>query len=247
MMRVVKLVRGEFVANLTRRAFVGAATASLASLSVSATSASPQLVYKKTDWKVAEFDRLVKNTARVKQVYDEIQIGGGKFLNNIKNSLNGLHFGFDIPTEQIKVIGALHGPANMLNFDDYVWQKYRVGEFFKVEDPKTGQPATRNPFFASKAAPEMQYSSQDPNDENSLFQDVSIQALQKRGVDFLCCHTATEEQSRLLIKQFGLTQKPEEVVTDMLAHTVPGVLVVASMVAAIALLQSEGHYSYITV
>jgi len=28
---------------------------------------------------------------------------------------------------------------------------------------------------------------------------------------------------------------------------VPGVLVVASMVAAIALLQSEGHYTYITV
>jgi hypothetical protein len=33
----------------------------------------------------------------------------------------------------------------------------------------------------------------------------------------------------------------------MMAHTVPGVLVVASMVAAIALLQSEGQYTYITV
>jgi hypothetical protein len=33
----------------------------------------------------------------------------------------------------------------------------------------------------------------------------------------------------------------------MLAHTVPGVLVVASMVAAIALLQAEGHYTYIRI
>jgi len=33
----------------------------------------------------------------------------------------------------------------------------------------------------------------------------------------------------------------------MLAHTVPGILVVAAMVSAIALLQSEGHYSYIKV
>jgi hypothetical protein len=33
----------------------------------------------------------------------------------------------------------------------------------------------------------------------------------------------------------------------MLAHTVPGVLVVASMGAAIALLQGQGHYTYITV
>jgi hypothetical protein len=33
----------------------------------------------------------------------------------------------------------------------------------------------------------------------------------------------------------------------MLAHTVPHVLVVASMVSAIALLQIEGRYSYQTV
>jgi hypothetical protein len=32
----------------------------------------------------------------------------------------------------------------------------------------------------------------------------------------------------------------------VLAHTVPGILVVASVVAAIALLQAEGYYTYIT-
>ena len=233
--------------NLTRRSFVGQATASLAALGAMASSANPQLVYKRADWKIAEFDQLVKNPARVKQVFDENQIGGGKFLNNIKNSLNGLHFGSNIPSDQIKITAAMHGPANVLNFDDYVWQKYRIGEWLKVEDPKTGQPAVRNPFFASKAALELHYATQDPNDENSLFQDTSIQALQLRGVQFLCCHTATEEQSRLLIRQFALSQQPEEIVKDLFGHTVPGVLVVASMVAAIALLQSEGHYSYITV
>jgi hypothetical protein len=34
---------------------------------------------------------------------------------------------------------------------------------------------------------------------------------------------------------------------ETLAHMLPDVLVVASMVAAIALLQTDGHYSYITV
>ena len=233
--------------NLTRRSFVGRATAGLATLGAMASSANSQLVYKRSDWKIAEFDQLVKNPARVKQVFDENQIGGGKFLNNIKNSLNGLQFGFNIPPDQIKIIAALHGAAIVFNFNDYVWQKYRIGEWLKVEDPKTGQPAVRNPFFASKVAPELHYATQDPDDEKSLFQDTSMQALQLRGVQFLCCHTATEEQSRLLIKQFALSQQPEEVVKDLLGHTVPGVLVVASMVAAIALLQSEGHYSYITV
>jgi hypothetical protein len=235
------------VTNLTRRLFLGQATASLAALGGMTASANPQLVYKASDWKISEFDRLLKNPSRVKQVFDENQIGGGKFLNNIKNSLNGLHFGFSILSDQIKIIAAMHGSANALNFDDYVWQKYRIGEWLKVQDPKTGQPAMRNPFFASKAAPEMHYATQDPDDENSLFQDVSIQALQLRGVQFLCCHTATEEQFRALIKQYALSQQPEEIVKDLLAHTTPGTLVVASMVSAIALLQSEGRYSYITV
>ena len=232
--------------NLTRRLFLGQATASLGVLGAMSSGAKPQLVDKRSDWRIGEFDRLVKNPYRVKQVFDESRIGDGKFLNNIKNSLNGLHFGFNIPPDQIKIVAAMHGPANALNFDDYIWEKYRIGEWLKVEDPRTGQPAVRNPFFVSKAAPEMHYPTQDPDDENSLFQDISIQALQLRGVQFLCCHTATEEQARGLIAHQSLRQQPEEIVKEMLAHTLPGVLVVASMGAAIAMLQKDGHYSYIT-
>ncbi len=66
-------------------------------------------------------------------------------------------------------------------------------------------------------------------------------------MQFLCCHTATEEQARALVKQYSLGQQPEEIVKDLLAHTVPGVLVVAAMVSAIALMQSEGRFSYVTV
>lgn len=233
--------------NLTRRIFLGQATGSLAALGAMSSGANPQLVDKRSDWEIAEFGRLVTNPYRVKQVFDENRIGEGKFLINIKNSLNGLHFGFNIPSDQIKVIAAMHGRANALNFDDYIWQKYRIGEWLKVQDPRSGQPAVRNPFFASRTAPEMHYATQDPDGENSLFQDISIQALQLRGVQFLCCHTATEEQARGLIAHQNVRQQPEEIVKEMLAHTLPDVLVVASMVAAIAMLQTDGHYSYITV
>jgi hypothetical protein len=74
-----------------------------------------------------------------------------------------------------------------------------------------------------------------------------MQGLQARGAQFLSCHTALEEQVRVLISHRNLSQSPEDVVKDMLSHTLPGVLVVASMVAAIALLQAQGHYTYITV
>ena len=233
--------------NVTRRSFVSGVAAgvtALGALSGVSHEAEAQLVWKTSDWKLAEFQKLVKDPARIKQVYDIVQIADGKFLNNVKNSLNGLRFGFGVPEQQIKVAAALHGPANMLNYDDYIWEKYQIGAWLKVTDPATEKPAVRNIFYKSTitaAAP-----ASDPNDRNSSLQDNAIETLQARGVQFLSCHTATEEQARALVKHNNLTQDPETIVHEMLAHTVPGVLVVASMVSAIALMQAEGRYTYIT-
>jgi intracellular sulfur oxidation DsrE/DsrF family protein len=210
-------------------------------------SAECQLVYTKSDWKVSEFKQLAESPARVKQVYDVTQIADGGFLNNIKNSLNGLHFGFGIPVAQIKIVAALHGPANLLNYDDFIWNKYKIGAWLKINNLSANQPALKNPYYASKARAAQHYSTEDPDSGDSIYQDTSIQALQHRGVKLLSCHTALEEQVRGLIAHQNLTQQPEQIVKEMLAHILPDVLVVASMVAAIALLQTDGHYSYITV
>jgi len=232
---------------ISRRAFVGQAIAVGTASAMLAEATPAQLVWKKEDWKLAEFEKLVNNPAKIKQVYDVVQIGGGKFLNNVKNSLNGLQFGFGVPKEQIKIAVAMHGPANMLNYDDYVWNKYQIGEWLNVTDSATGKPAVRNPFYKNRSMPENGPASTDPDNEASLYQETSMQALQSRGIQFLSCHTATEEQARALVRRNKLSQSPEDVVKDMLAHTMPGVLVVAAMVAAIALLQAEGRYTYITV
>jgi hypothetical protein len=210
-------------------------------------AAEAQLVWTATDWRIAEFRKLVAHPARIKQVYDVVQIGEGKFLNNIKNSLNGLRFGFGLPDEQFKIVAALHGAANMVNYDDYVWKKYRIGEWLKITDSSTGQAAERNIYYPAANTPAGDKEAKDMDSEHSVYQAKNVQNLQARGVQFLSCHTATEEQARVLKRQFNLTESPEEIVRDMLAHTVPGVLVVASMVAAIAVLQAEGHYTYITV
>lgn len=233
---------------ITRRSFVATAAAGVGAtgfFAAGSPAAEAQLVWTASEWNMTDFHKLVTNPARVKQVYDVTQIAEGKFLNNIKNSLNGLRFGFGVAEANIKVVAALHGPANMVNYDDSVWKKYRIGEWLKVTDPETGKSAERNIFYpAGKSASGKE--ARDPNDEHSMYQAKSVQQLQARGVQFLSCHTATEEQARILVKHLQLTESPEEVVKDMLAHTVPGVLVVASMVAAIALLQAEGHYTYIT-
>jgi len=126
-----------------------------------------------------------------------------------------------------------------------VWGKYEIGAWLKVTDPAIEKPATRNPFYKSSLSCKNDALSS-LNDKNSIYQDTSIETLQSRGVQFLSCHTATEEQARVVIKRNSLSKDGEEIVCAMLAHTLPGALVVASMVAAAALLQAEGHYTYIT-
>ena len=236
--------------NITRRSFLSAAPGGLATLGTLARpahAADAQLVWKSSDWKIGAFRELTEEQAQVKQLFDITQIAKGRFLNNIKNSLNGLHFGFGIPDKQVKIVAALHGPANLLNYDDYVWNKYQVGVWLNVTDPLTGKPAVKNVFYRSnKSAASRELGSEDPDNPSSQYQDTSIQMLQFRGVQFLACHTATEEQAQVLVRRNNLSQSREEIVNDMLAHTLPRVLVVASMAAAIALLQAEGRYTYIT-
>jgi len=232
---------------LSRRSFVSQAAAGLAALGMAAENprvTQAQLVWRGSEWKLAAFHKLVNDPASVKQIFEVTQISDGRFLNGIKNSLNGLQFGFDIPKEKIKVAVCLHGAANMVNYDDFIWNKYQIGEWLSVTDPSTGKPAVRNIFYKAKQPLDAAAFAKDPSDEESVYQDSSVEALQTRGVQFLSCHTATEEQARGLVKRNKLTQTPEEVVHEMLAHTLPEVLVVASMVAAIALLQCEGHYAY---
>jgi hypothetical protein len=68
--------------------------------------------------------------------------------------------------------------------------------------------------------------------------------LQARGVRFLSCHSSTEEAARALIKQNSLTAQPEDIVKDIHAHALPGVIIVPALSAALALLQSDGNYGY---
>jgi hypothetical protein len=231
---------------ISRRSFIGPAATGLIALGTAGSEAEAQLVYQPADWKIKEFEQLARSPTRVKQVFDVTTIADPTLLNPLKNALNGLHFGFGVPLEQIQIVAALHGPANMLNYDDYVWSKYRVGEWLNVTDPENHKPVTRNPRYPSKAGKELRYSSQDPNNSGSSYQDISIQGLQARGVKFLSCHTAAEMQARMLIEHWKLDQDPEDVVKELQAHVWPGVLVVPAMVAALAMLQIDGHYAYTT-
>jgi len=228
--------------SMSRRSFVGtmgAGVAALGTLAASTPNADAQLVYMPGDWHMAEFDKLLKSKARIKQLFDCEKLDNGDFLGPIKNTLNGLQFGFNIPVDQIKVVGALRGSANLINFDDSMWAKYQLGEYTKTDDPKTSKPAVRNPFVSKKDG-----LSKDPQDPKSMYQEYTVQAMMDRGMQFLSCHNATTHQAQGIIKKFGLKVEVDEVVKDLQSHMLPGVISVPAMVSAIAMLQCEGKFAY---
>ena len=231
----------------SRRGFLGQAAIGVAAALVATSPAESQIVWNENQWKFPEFDPILHSKRKIRLVAECNVIADGEVFGALRNALNAMHYGFNVPMNEIQVAAALHGQANLMNYDDFIWQKYKVGEWFKIDDPETGKPAVRNIFYPSKAGAKLNYTSTDPNNPGSAEMDSSIQGLQARGVTFLSCHMATEFQARVLIKRFNLTAQPEEIVHEMLAHTLPGVIVVPGVVGTVTMLQSVGHYSYLKI
>jgi hypothetical protein len=89
----------------------------------------------------------------------------------------GLQFGYGYSPSDLVIAFAGHGPSAAYGYSDHVWQKYRIGEFFDIKD-EHGATIAANKWLKAKAA----YNpSEGPDDENGMYQDASIEMLQKRG------------------------------------------------------------------
>ncbi|MFL6582865.1 MAG: twin-arginine translocation signal domain-containing protein [Burkholderiales bacterium] len=91
--------------------------------------------------------------------------------------------------------------------DDSAWKKYSLGEFFKIDDPETGKPAVRNPYYLKMSEP--------------FFPDMALQKLIDRGVKVAACDMAIHFYSGLLAKQTGM--KHEDIKADWNAAVLPGI------------------------
>jgi len=205
----------------------------------------PNTFYAQGDWNAGAFRKLLRARRTIKQVFDTTSPDGENLALHIHNALSGLERGFGIQSKQIMMVAALRAGANVLNFDDYAWKKYQIGAAFNLNDPVTGKSAERNIYFASKIAPNGKYATDDPNDPHSIDKDWTLQALQRRGVQFLSCHVATEGLAESAVKRLKLQVGQETVARDLLAHMLPGVISVPSMVSAIPVLELQGHFAYL--
>jgi intracellular sulfur oxidation DsrE/DsrF family protein len=122
-------------------------------------------------------------------------------------------------------IGA-HGPAISGLFRDEIWQQFTLGERYKINDPKTNAPATKNPFLA--AQPDW------PG-------DATVPTLMERGVLFVVCNVAVRNLSRRIERE---GEKAEALHKELVAGLVPGVVVVPDLFVAMSHAQKRG-VSYI--
>jgi hypothetical protein len=200
-------------------------------------------VERHADFDEQAFAALVGRPAEIRQVHEAVTFRPG-VLGNLKNAFNGLQFGFGYAPDAISIAFAGHGPSAVYGYSDYLWRKYRLGEFFKLGDA-AGTPILSNVFLKSTVGFDPHA---DPDDRKGSYQETAIETLQRRGLIVLTCHTAVEEQAAAIVKA-GFAPKEmseKDVAADILTHLIPGAVVVPSMVATIAVLQATYRYTYVT-
>jgi hypothetical protein len=137
------------VSEFSRRTLLGGAAVAAAS-AIWSEPLRAQYVWQKPDWHSEEFNKLISSPRRIKQVIHADSIDDGRFLRNSKNSLNGLHFGHGLPTDQIQVVVALNGPANVLNYSDYIWQKIPGGRVGQGQGPQDQSARSAQHFLSEQ-------------------------------------------------------------------------------------------------
>jgi intracellular sulfur oxidation DsrE/DsrF family protein len=177
---------------------------------------------------------LDKQTGSHRCLFDFPTHAEGLPLLHMFNYLNTYASAYGTKAGDVNAIGTLYfvGPTSSipLAFNDSMWQKYKLGAYLKLDDPKTKAPSVRNMFNAPQAG--------DPVLFGGAFAQASIANLQKMGSTFLICNNALNLFTGQMAQQSGGTA--EAVGAELRANLLPGVVIVPAMVIAIEKAQSKG-------
>ena len=130
----------------------------------------------------------------------------------------------------------LRHAATVLVIDDALWEKYKLGEMRKVDDPITKKPAIRNPYARPRAdapPPSARHKAIFGNDP-----EPTLEGAMKGGAIVLGCNVALGQMIERIATQAGTT--PEATRAEVLANLVPGVVMQPSGVYATLRAQEVG-------
>lgn len=178
-----------------------------------------------------EDEWLQKIHGTYRQLFDATEWNSGFPLAYASNWARSIKETYGVSDADVcAVIGLRHfgiAPA----FKDAIWQKYKLGEFFKIEDPKSKTPSVRN--FAYSAS------------EGDLsFPDSALSRQVAAGAVVTVCNLATTILSGMAANAAGLKMKPEEAYAEWKAGLQPGCYLVPTGVLAVHRAQKPGGCTY---
>jgi hypothetical protein len=192
--------------HLERRDFMGLAAAAAAlGLGAALPTASASAA---TDGPSTDFTRWLDGiNGRQKLLLDTREPNGGMAMAWAWVFLFTAPPAYGLSESEVGVVMVLRHNAIPIALNDSAWQKYKLGEYFQIQDPETGAPAVRNPFYATMKEP--------------FIPDMALQKLINRGVKVAACDMAIHFYSGQIAKQQGL--KHEDVKKDWNAAVLPGI------------------------
>jgi hypothetical protein len=120
---------------------------------------------------------------------------------------------FLAPNESASAVIVLRHGAFPIALADTMWEKYKIGESFKIMDPETKAPARKNPFWRPKAGV-------------LPIDDMALDRLLAKGVIFGACNVALTVQSKMLAGNIGLSA--DEAAKEWAANIVAGITIIPS-------------------
>jgi hypothetical protein len=142
---------------------------------------------------------------RHRQVFDVYDINEGFPLGFANNFLT--------PNESATAVLIFRHKGLPYALSHAMWEKYKIGETFKIIDPETKAHAVKNPWFEPK-----------PGVLQNA--DAALDRLIARGTVIGACAVAMRGQSRRLAPNAGVT--PEEALKEFTANVLPSVTVIPS-------------------
>jgi hypothetical protein len=115
-------------------------------------------------------------------------------------------------TSATAVIVLRHG-AFPIALGNEMWQKYKIGEAFKILDPETKAPAVKNPFLHPKPGV-------------LLVDDMALDRLLANCTMIGACNVALQVQSKMLAGNAGVSA--DQAAKEWAANVVPGITVIPS-------------------
>jgi intracellular sulfur oxidation DsrE/DsrF family protein len=133
------------------------------------------------------------------------------------------------PESECGIVVILRHNAIPYVFGNQLWEKYKFGEMFKINDDATKAPAIKNPFWQLPGAVKMPGLGE---------VKIGIDDLQASGVMFCACDVAITVHTAIVA---GQTHQDAEVVKkEWLANLLPGIQLVPSGIWAVSRAQEHG-------